>query len=146
MNFILPQFIDMETKIVGPLTLKQFFFVGGGTALCFVLYMLSTANPKSFPLPLCLVLVVIIEGISFSLAFIKVNGIGLPTILANYLHFSAAPKLYIWKKFNTTKATINPNQPLVKIEKEKKGREPNLSQKSQLKNLRNYMETKSNGK
>jgi hypothetical protein len=143
MNFILPQFIEMETKIVGPFTLRQFASIGAGTALCFVLYMLSTANVKVFPLPLCLALVVIIEGVAFALAFIKVGGINLPVVIKNYFMFSKAPKLFLWKKFESA-VFVNPNQGIIKLTKAKTGKEPNLSQKSQLKNLRNIMETKSN--
>lgn len=142
MNFVLPQFIDMETKIVGPFTLKQFVYVGIGTAISFMLYMISSANQKSFPLVVCIAIIVIIEGIAFSLAFIKVNGISLPVIIKNSVRFAWAPKIYIWKKFSPPRM-INPSQQTVKIEKTP-GKKVNLVAKSNLKNLRNFMETKSN--
>lgn len=142
MNFVLPQFIDMETKIIGPLTLKQFVYVGSGTAASFLLYLFSTSNQKSFPLYVCLVFVVIIEGAAFSLAFIKVNGISLPIIIKNYFVFSIAPKLYLWKKFETARV-VNPNQGLIKIEKAPTSKKANLiTKKGELKKLKNLMETK----
>ena len=38
MRFQVPQFIEVEDKIFGPLTLKQFIYVFGGGGLCFVFY------------------------------------------------------------------------------------------------------------
>jgi hypothetical protein len=40
MRFSIPQFIEHTPKIIGPLTFKQFSFIGGAGAICFVLYFL----------------------------------------------------------------------------------------------------------
>ena len=39
MQFNVPQFIDIEDKIIGPLTLKQFLFLVAGAGLLFVLWL-----------------------------------------------------------------------------------------------------------
>jgi len=41
---------------------------------------------------------ILLAVISLSLAFVNVNGIPLPTVLKNFLFFSVAPRIYIWKK------------------------------------------------
>jgi hypothetical protein len=38
MKYQVPQFIEIEDKIFGPLTIKQFLYVAGGAALCFILW------------------------------------------------------------------------------------------------------------
>jgi len=38
MQFQVPQFIEVEDKIIGPLTFKQFVFVGGGFGMAYVLW------------------------------------------------------------------------------------------------------------
>ena len=40
MQYQLPQFIDIEDKIVGPLTFKQFIYIAGGAGICFIAYRL----------------------------------------------------------------------------------------------------------
>jgi hypothetical protein len=142
MNFILPQFIEMETKVVGPLTLKQFIYVGTGAGISLALYMVSTSSKNSFPLPICLAIDVIIMGIAFALAFIKVEGVSLPVLIRNSFYFGLAPKIYLWRKF-PTKKVINPNQQIIKLKKAPASKKADLvTKKSELKKLRNFMETK----
>jgi hypothetical protein len=37
-QFHVPQFIEVEDKIFGPLTLKQFLYVIGGAGIVFIMY------------------------------------------------------------------------------------------------------------
>jgi hypothetical protein len=145
MNFILPQFIDMETKVIGPLTLKQFIYLGAGAGVSLFLYMLSTSNPKGFPLMACFAIILLIMLVAFALAFVKVNGITLPVLIKHSFLFNLAPKIYIWKKFPTSKI-VNPNQGLIKIEKGPTSKKADrvTTKKGELKKLRNFMETKGN--
>lgn len=91
MQFTVPQFIEHEPKILGPLTIKQFVFVGTTGAVCFFLYFLL---PFSVFLTISIVL---IFGM-LVLVFLKIDGRPLLTILANALKFNLSPKMYIWKK------------------------------------------------
>src|SRR3990172_12458701 len=38
MQFQVPQFIEIEDKIFGPLTFKQFIYVAGGAGACYLLW------------------------------------------------------------------------------------------------------------
>lgn len=128
--------------MVGPLTLKQFIYIGIGAGISLTLYMISTTSKNSFPLPVCLAIDVIIMGIAGALAFIRVNGISLPILLKNSFSFGLAPKIFLWKKF-PTKTVVNPNQQMIKIAKAPTSKKADLvTKKSELKKLRNYMETK----
>lgn len=94
MQFTVPQFIEHEAKIIGPLTFKQFVFIGAAGTVCLFLYF-SVAKTNFF---LFLVLSIFIFGIGTTLAFLKIGGRGLPTILVSFLRFSLGPKIYLWKK------------------------------------------------
>lgn len=97
MRFTIPQFIEHEAKIAGPLTFKQFIYVGGAGATIFVLYF-SMAETN---FALFLLLAIIIALIALGLAFIKIGGRTLPVILAHFFSFLVAPKKYIWKQKKT---------------------------------------------
>ena len=67
MQFQVPQFIEVEDKIFGPLTLKQFFYVLGGGATIFILYALVR------PMFLMFLLAIPVAIFFGMLAFYKVN-------------------------------------------------------------------------
>ncbi len=78
-QFTIPQFIEHEAKIVGPLTFRQFIYVGVAGAICFVFY---------FTVPFYFFVLGAIIAMFFGvvLAFGKMEGRSLPTILKNILH------------------------------------------------------------
>jgi hypothetical protein len=90
-QFQVPQFIDIEDKIIGPLTLKQFLYLLGGGAVVIVARALFV--PFLFYIISAFVL-----GLSLALAFYKVNGIPFPKIIAAALSYFSKPRLYIWKQ------------------------------------------------
>ena len=44
MRFQVPQFIEVEDKIFGPLTLKQFLYTAGGAAVGFIIWSIFPRN------------------------------------------------------------------------------------------------------
>ena len=91
MRFQLPQFIETETKIVGPFTLQQFLWVAGGAAFTFLLYTLVKGV-------LFFVLALPILGIFLAFAFIKIDGVPLIVYASYSLSYFTNPKKYIFKK------------------------------------------------
>jgi len=91
MKFQVPQFIDIEDKIFGPLTFKQFIYLAGGAGASVVLYFFV-------PLIIAIPLIVIIIGFSVALAFYKMNNKSFISILEASLRYAIGNKLYIWKK------------------------------------------------
>nr|HPI66783.1 PrgI family protein [Candidatus Paceibacterota bacterium] len=67
MQFRVPQFIDIEDKLFGPLTFKQFIYLAGGAGLVFVIY-------KTIPLVFAIFLMIPVAGLAAALAFYKPNG------------------------------------------------------------------------
>lgn len=91
MRYQVPQFIDVEDKIVGPLTLKQFVYIAGGAGMCFVVYTYT-------PLIVALILIAIIAPLSLALAFYKINNKPFVDFLESAFMFYTRQNLYIWKK------------------------------------------------
>ncbi len=91
MRFQVPQFIEVEDKIFGPLTIKQFVFVAGGAGLCFILY-----HYLNFYIAILAIIPVV--ALSMALAFYKVNNRSFILILESGFQYLMASKLYIWKK------------------------------------------------
>lgn len=139
MRFNVPQFIEHEAKVVGPLTFKQFIFIGGAGVICFILYY-------SVPFSIFLAASVILGGAGTALAFLKIGGMSLPAILANFLKFSVAPKIYIWKKREQPGIIIYKKEGKPSSEKAARDEEEELplkiAEKSRLKRLHTQIETK----
>lgn len=92
MQYQIPQFIDVEDKIVGPFSLRQFFFVGGAAGASLLIYALVSN------LFLWIVSSAILMSIGIGLAFIKVQGRPLPTILASAALYFWSPRRYLVQK------------------------------------------------
>jgi len=91
MQFQVPQFIDIEDKVIGPLTLKQFMYLLFGGIILFVLYKL--VNVFVF-----FILAIPIGVIFLGLAFVKIHNQPLGNIIKNLLGFLKKPDFYVWKK------------------------------------------------
>lgn len=99
MRFQVPQFIEVEDKIFGPLTLKQFVYLAGGGGLSFVVYRILGSIYLSF-LP-----IVAIVAFSAALAFYKINNKPFIFVVEAAFKYFFGSKLYIWKKKENQKAT-----------------------------------------
>jgi len=135
MAYIVPQFIERESKIFGPFTFKQFIFIGIAGGISIVLYF----TIKSFAL--FLILALLLMGGALALAFFKKSGFSLPKLIQNFFIFLTKPKIYLWGR-----KTIPPkiSKKMVKPEEEKEEGSPlKIAGKSLLRNLHSLLETKS---
>src|SRR3989344_8578588 len=89
MQYQIPQFIETEDKIIGPLRLKQFAYVAIGGFFCFLLFFIL----KTF---VWIFISIIVMVSCASLAFLKFNGQRLPTILVYIVKYIWRPKFYLW--------------------------------------------------
>ena len=96
MRFQVPQFIETETKLVGPFTLKQFLFIVAGAAIVFLLrYVFSSVYLwVIFSLP--------IAALAFALAFYKIDNVPLPRYIIRAFSFLMGGKKYMYKKDDTS--------------------------------------------
>jgi len=91
MQFQIPQFTEIEDKIIGPFTLKQFLYLVVGAVVVYIFYRL-------FPFFVFLLLSVPVAAICLALAFIRVNQQPLMNVVKNFFRFVKKPDLYVWKK------------------------------------------------
>jgi len=91
MQFKVPQFLEIEDKIFGPFTFKEFVYLTGGGGLCFMLYKLLGIWVGGIP-------IIIIASLSLALTFYKPNNKPFINMLESAILYSFQSKLYIWKK------------------------------------------------
>ena len=91
MQFQVPQFIEVEDKIFGPLTFRQFVYLVGGGALCFILY-------RFLPIYISIFLIVPAAGLSLALAFYQINNKPFIFTLEAAIRYYLGSRLYLWQK------------------------------------------------
>jgi hypothetical protein len=90
-QFLVPQFIDVEDKIIGPVTVRQFVILIIAVVVSAIAYKLLAFI---FFLPLCILLI----GVAAVVAFVKVNGRPLHYFLLNFAQTMNRPGRRIWNK------------------------------------------------
>ncbi len=90
MQFQVPQFTDVEDKIVGPLTLKQFLYIGAAVGLSMLLFFIVK-------LWLWLILSIFMISGAAALSMIKINGRPLIKIAISAIGFYWHPQTYVWQ-------------------------------------------------
>ncbi len=95
MQFKVPQFLDIEDKIFGPFTFRQFIYIAGGAGLCFVFYRLLGLIFGAIP-------ILIVGGLAGMLAFYRPNDKPFINMLESGFKYTFQNKLYIWKRRKKT--------------------------------------------
>lgn len=94
MQFQVPQNIDLEDKIVGPLTMTQFVYVLGGGLIDYLLF--QSLAQQSFALFLFLAIPITLVALAF--AFLKIQEQPLTHFFTAWLIYLSKPKKRIWKR------------------------------------------------
>ncbi len=139
MQYKVPQFIEHELKIVGPLTFKQFIFISIAGTISLVLFF--TIAETSFIL--WLIITSILMGTAIGLTFLQVEGFPLFIVIKKSIEFFAKPKIYIWKKKAFTPKLVLLSEPQKEVPVIlTRGRTIKSAEKSRLKKLWNEIELK----
>ncbi|OHA50229.1 MAG: hypothetical protein A2Z62_00450 [Candidatus Terrybacteria bacterium RIFCSPLOWO2_02_42_20] len=91
MRFQVPQFIEIESKIFGPLTFKQFIYLAGGAGLSFLFYAF-------LPFFIAVIFIAPVGAFAAALAFYKVHNRPFIKVTESAFRYFTAPKIYIWRK------------------------------------------------
>ena len=92
-RYQIPQFIDIEDKILGPLTIRQFFYFLAAAAIGFILWNFLTFQ-------YFIIAMTIVGGLSVMFAFVKINGKPFNAFFYSLIGFIFSSQKYIWKKEN----------------------------------------------
>ena len=104
MNFQVPQFIEVENKLIGPLSLKQFLYLAGGAGIVYLIFRLN------LPLFIKIIPMVIVGALSLALAFYKINQRPFVDILDSVLKYMFGKKLYLWQQGPLIKKEVVKNK------------------------------------
>jgi hypothetical protein len=91
MQFKVPQFLEIEDKIFGPFTFREFIYLVGGGGLCFILYKLLGLILGAIP-------ILVVGGFSIALTFYRPNSKPFIEMVESGFKYFTQSKLYIWKR------------------------------------------------
>ena len=92
MQFKVPQFIDIEDKILGPLTWKQFAYCLGAAGITYISLRLTGSRI------LGLIIAAPFAGLFLALAFVKVNNRSFIEVLEHGFNYFSKSNIYTWQK------------------------------------------------
>lgn len=90
-KFVVPQFIDSEDKILGPITVRQFLVCLGAAFLIFIEY-------KLLAFAYFIAAAVFTGGLAAVFAFLKINGQPFHIFFVNFMETTFRPSLRTWQK------------------------------------------------
>ncbi len=90
-QFVVPQFIDVEDKIIGPLTTRQFLIMLAGGFGMFIEFKVADFSLFVF-------LGLFTLALTGLFAFLKVNGMPFHFFVKNFLETLRSPKRRVWRK------------------------------------------------
>jgi hypothetical protein len=90
-QFVVPQFIEVEDKIFGPITTRQFVILLVAGLMLFVAFKLADTA-------LFIFLAILIGGPALVVAFVKINGQPFHYFLLNIVQTVRRPSRRIWRK------------------------------------------------
>jgi hypothetical protein len=101
MQFQVPQFIEVEDKIIGPLTFKQFVFIAGGGGLAFMAW-------KWIPGGLFISAPFIVAGIAagIGLAMGSYNERPITEAIESAFYFLIRGKMFQWNATHTLNPSV----------------------------------------
>jgi len=91
MQYAVPQFIDVESKIIGPIAVRQFIMIAIAAALIFLFFKYA-----DFGMFIFATAIIVIFTIVF--AFVKINGRPFHYFVLNISESIRTPRLQVWQK------------------------------------------------
>ena len=92
MQFQVPQFIDVEDKVVGPFTWKEFVYLAGGAGVCVLAFKIFSS------FFIALIVAAPFVAVALMLTFYKVNDRPFINLFQSMISYFLSRKLYIWKQ------------------------------------------------
>jgi hypothetical protein len=108
-QYNIPQFVDSEDKIFGPITIRQFAVLAIGVVIGGFLWYFLQSNLVIFFLTVAPVV-----ATTFTFAFIKINGHNFDVFLTNVVIYILKPNLFLWSR------DVDPNRSVIKSTIQKK--------------------------
>lgn len=94
-QFVVPQFIEVEDKIFGPITTRQFLILLFAAGIIFLGYRFGSLATLAFT-------IIVVGGLAVVFAFVKINGQTFHYFILNIIQTKRQPRKRIWQKGYTT--------------------------------------------
>ena len=95
MQFKVPQDVQREDTIIGPITLKQLIILGIGGGITYAIY--TTLSALYF-MEIWLPPIIVTSGLTAAFAFLKINNLPFHLYLLTLVEYVILPKKRIWTK------------------------------------------------
>jgi hypothetical protein len=134
-QFKVPQNIDLEDKIVGPLTLIQFVYCLVGGLVCYIIYQLLPTH-----LGIVLLFDIPIALVALAMAFLKIQDQPLSHFITAGIQYMNRPKTRFWMRLGFIPSPIY--QAPIEVKKEASVTPKRKIEKSDLEKLAYSLDTK----
>lgn len=91
MRYAVPQFIDVESKIIGPIAVRQFVMIAIAAVLIFLFFKYADFGMFIFATAIIVIFTAVF-------AFVKINGRPFHYFVLNILESVKTPHLQVWQK------------------------------------------------
>lgn len=96
MRYQVPQFIEVEDKLFGPLTARQFIYLAGAGGV-------GLATFSTLPFFIAALITAPVAALGLALAFYSMNGRPFLTVLEHGFRYLLGSKLYLWSAERTVR-------------------------------------------
>jgi hypothetical protein len=122
LQYNVPQFVDQQDEVIGPLTIKQFMFLVIGTVITGLLWPV-TPNIIFF-----FIFAVPVILLSIMFAFVKIRGQTFFTFVINVGVFFVEPQLFLWSRDPASQSEIIVRKTVQKTDQDTVEKEKEYSQ------------------
>lgn len=136
MQFKVPQNVQREDTIIGPLTLKQLIILGVGGGIAYAIYV---SLAKTYFMEIWLPPVAIIGGFTLAVAFLKIHNLSFPFYIMYLMEFHLLPKKRMWIQGAGT-PFISPFETIQQKQTAPQDQETNKKQNKSLNELANIVD------
>ena len=99
MRFEVPQFIDVEDKLLGPFSFRQFLYLAGGAGIVYTLI-------KLLPIYIAIPIALPVAGFAIALVFYKPNDRPFIKMVQSMINYILKSRFYLWQQKNQSKGTL----------------------------------------
>lgn len=133
-QFTVPQFIDVEDKIIGPITTRQFLIILSGFIFLVIMYAVLDFGAFIF----ATVITLIVCGM---FSFYRINGMPFHFFVLNFVQTSKRPNTRVWNNAHGPLETMIEPGKEIKLIKQRPIAEPKIYNISRLAELSLIVDT-----
>lgn len=137
-QYKVPQDVQREDTIIGPITLKQLIILGIGSGIAYSIY---TTLSRLYFIEIWLPPVILVGAITAAFAFLKINNLPFHLFLLNLLEYVILPRKRAWKQ-RSGDTFISPYAKVVTSKREKIAKKVKEKKQRSLKELTEIMDSK----